>query len=146
MRRRRYNRGRWHLERERHQLSGNIAPSDTKEDGVRDVIAGVLSRLGMDDHLWMRELEPAWPSLVGPAVAAHTRPGRYQNGLLTVFVANSAWLSELMRFGQKEMLARIQARFGAKNIRSIRLQADPDGLPAASMRRYGPKRDPGPAS
>ena len=140
MRRRRYNRGRWHLERERHQLPSNISPSDTKEAEVRDVVSGVLQRLGMDDHLWLRDLEPAWPALVGPAVAAHTRPGRYQNGLLTIFVANSAWLSELMRFGQKEMLSRIQARFGAKNIRSIRLQADPDGPPSASTtRRYGPK-------
>ena len=146
MRKRSYNRGRWHLERERHGLTGNVPPADAEETGVRDVVAGVLQRLGMDNHIWLRELEPVWPALMGPAVAAHTRPGQYNNGYLTIFVDSAAWLSELSRYGQREMLGKLQARFGAANIRAIRLQPDPDGPAAAAPRRFGSKRNTGPSA
>ena len=135
MRKRWYNRGRWQLELERQQLPGDTPPSPANEAGVQDVLSGLLKRLGIDERVWLRELESAWASVVGAAVAAHTRPGRYQNGYLTVFVDSSAWLSELSRYGQKEMLGKLQARFGGNNVRSIRLQPDPDG-PAASRSRF----------
>ena len=134
MRKRWYNRGRWQLELERQQLPGYAPPPPADEAGVKDVVSGLLRRLGMDEGLWLRELESAWAPVVGAAVAAHTRPGRYQNGQLTVFVDSSAWLSELARYGQKEMLANVQKRFGAAKIRAIRLQMDPDGPAGRSSR------------
>ncbi|MFH0982921.1 MAG: DUF721 domain-containing protein [Planctomycetota bacterium] len=93
---------------------------------IGDIIPGVMKQLGLDKHLWEQAILSEWPALVGPQVAAHTRPGRIERGTLFVFVSHSTWLNELSRYGKKEMLENLQKRFGADKIKSIRLQLDPD--------------------
>jgi predicted nucleic acid-binding Zn ribbon protein len=93
---------------------------------VGDTILSVMKKLGLEDRFWEQSLVSEWSTLVGEQVARHTRPGRIQQGTLHVFVTNSAWLHELMRYGQRPMLENIQRRFGREKIRSLRLQADPD--------------------
>ena len=73
---------------------------------------------------WTADLTGEWPTLVG-TVAAHARPGRLVNGELIVYVDSSVWLSELQRYGEKEMLENLQRRFGRELVRRIRLQLDP---------------------
>ena len=86
-----------------------------------------MKQFGLEQRLWQNRLAEEWESLVGPQVAGHTRPGRIERKVLYVFVAHSAWLSELQRYGQKQqMLANIQARFGADRIKDLRLRLDPD--------------------
>lgn len=126
MRRRRFNRGRWQLERERHQIAESRPPPPLTDTPVAAVITDLMHRLGGGDDVWLRRMEARWPSLVGEAVAAHSRPGRFDRGTLTVFVDNSVWLSELTRFGQREILARVQKDFPDQRIRNLRFQLDPD--------------------
>lgn len=114
------------VERERFRLEDfprRVARYDDQRAG--DAVPGLMRQLGLADSFWMQALEREWPQLVGVQVARRTRPGRFNRGVLYVYVTGAPWLAELTRMGQKPMLANVQARFGADRIKSIRLQIDP---------------------
>lgn len=94
---------------------------------IADVLASLSRRLRLDEGLWARELARDWAAVVGAAVAAHTRPGRVQGPTLVVYVDSSAWLNELKRYGEKQMMANIRKRVGPDRVRTLRLQLDPGG-------------------
>jgi len=121
-----YSRGRWAVERERHRLADAVPPGGGHEAPVAEVLNGLMKRLGINDEVWMKELESAWPEIVGAAIAAHARPGRYEKGVLSVFVDSAVWLHELKRSLHAALLAKIQKRFTAERIRSVRYLPDPD--------------------
>ena len=50
----------------------------------------------------------AWADVVGPAVAARTRPAGVRNGILTIWTAGSAWSAELS-FLEPSILAKLQS-------------------------------------
>jgi len=50
-----------------------------------------------------------WRRLVGPKIANRTRVGRLYRGVLTVYVATSAWSSELS-FLRQELVAKLRAQ------------------------------------
>lgn len=91
---------------------------------VSKLVEAVLKSMRLDDQLRMGRLETEWRNIMGPAVAAHTRPGRLNDTELIVFVDSSVWLSELHR-SRVRMLANLQKAFGTARIRSLRLQLDP---------------------
>ena len=51
-----------------------------------------------------------------------------------------AWLSDLSRYGQKQVLANLQKRFGADKIKSIHLQLDPEARWESSGKSSPEKR------
>jgi predicted nucleic acid-binding Zn ribbon protein len=119
--------GQWAIHRERARIdSFRQPPSQTDGDAIGEALPGLMKRLGLDAHHWVETLGQEWDAIVGAAVGKHTRPGRVDGPRLTVFVDSSAWLNELKRFGKREMLRNLQKRFGARRIRDIRLQLDPD--------------------
>jgi predicted nucleic acid-binding Zn ribbon protein len=89
------------------------------------VIGAVLAKLDLGEQLWLRRLESEWVEVAGQTLARHARPGRYERRILVVFVDSSSWLSELNRYGRKELLENLQKRFGADRISDLRLQLDP---------------------
>ena len=126
MRRRKYDKGRWQLEKERHQIDSNAPPAPDQSTDIGEVIPELMRKMGLQNRLWEKELIDEWVSLVGPQVAAHARPGRIDRKILYVFVSHPGWLSELSRYGQKEILKKLQDRFGSDKVKGIRLQLDPD--------------------
>jgi len=94
-----------------------------------EALSPILKRIGLGEQHWMAALAEQWETLVGADVARHTRPGRVDRGTLFVFVDSSVWLSELVRYGSDEILAKLQKRFHKNRIRSVRFQLDP-GTPA----------------
>jgi predicted nucleic acid-binding Zn ribbon protein len=106
-----------------------IGPWDQPPEGnlvpLKQVLPDVVRELGIAEAVWQNEIVACWPELMGEQLAAKTRPGRVAHGTLVVFVEHSVWLNELSRYGKKQMLERLQARFGRQRIRSIRLQLDP---------------------
>ena len=125
-RRKRYNKGRWAVERERHHIDASAPPDPEPENpAISDIIPGIMKKLGLEQEQWTTVLDREWTELVGATVAAHTRPGRYQNRQLVVFVDSATWLNELKRYNQAEMLKKLQARFRADKIRRLSLQPDP---------------------
>jgi len=130
---RKFNPGRWQVERERCRIDKYMPAAESRDAPiVGDVIPAVMKRLGLATPHWLAVLTEEWPALVGEDVAAHTRPGRVDGKRLVVFVDNSVWLSELVRYGQRPMLARLQERFGAAKVAAVYLQLDPDGGRASS--------------
>ncbi len=115
------------LERERFGLSWEAQPpAPDKEVELGGLVPSILKSMGLEQDLWQKQLFEDWVSLVGPQIAKNARPGQVEGGTLAVYVTSSAWLSELSRFAKPQILKKLQAQFGAKRIRSIRLQLDPD--------------------
>lgn len=126
MRKRSFSRGQWQVQRERHHLDRDTPPETGQSTSLAEVIPSVVKELGLADEVLHRALLDEWTTLVGPQVAQHAHPGRLERRVLCIFVDSSAWLSELSRYGQKQLLANLQKRFGDA-IRSVRLQLDPGG-------------------
>jgi len=122
-----FNRGRWQIERERCRIADVRPPSGPADPSVMaDVIPALMKRLGLADQHWLGVLEEEWAKIAGEAVAKHTRPGRMEKKKLTVFVDNSVWMNELMRYGSKQLLLNLQKRFGSGRIVSVAFVLDPD--------------------
>jgi predicted nucleic acid-binding Zn ribbon protein len=87
------------------------------------VVGGVLGRLRLEQRQAETEIVKVWNRLLDPNVATHAQPVGLKNGTLFVQVDNSVWLSEIVRYRQREILQRLQASFGTQVIRrlSIRL-------------------------
>jgi predicted nucleic acid-binding Zn ribbon protein len=102
-----------------------VKPEPPPARSIREFVPGLMKQLGLEDRLWEQSLLSDWESVVGPQVALHTRPGRLERKTLFIYVSNSTWLSELMRYRQTDLLRNVQNRFGAARITAIRLQIDP---------------------
>jgi hypothetical protein len=125
-RRPKYDKGRWRIERERCRIPFHIPESPRPEkETIGDVIPDVMRRLKLEGLHWTMRLADEWAGIVGPAVAAHTRPGQVQGKLLVIFVDSSAWLNELRRFHEPQILKNVQEYTGKDHITKIRLQVDP---------------------
>ena len=74
----------------------------------------------------MAQIAACWSELVGPQLAANTRPAHLENKLLAIHVSHPAWLMELRGAPSAEILARLQARFGRNLIQNIRFAIDPN--------------------
>jgi predicted nucleic acid-binding Zn ribbon protein len=85
------------------------APGDRSTRGATPVgasLAGEVRRLGGPDAAVVRQVFGHWGDLVGPAVAARSRPRTLRDGVLTVEVEDPAWATQL-RWLQAQVLARI---------------------------------------
>lgn len=80
-----------------------------------------------------------WPQIVGPDVAQHCEPQRYDEDarVLTVRCDSTAWATQL-RLLAPQLVARLNADLGQGTVRLIKVMG-PGGPP----RRYGPLRSPG---
>ena len=93
---------------------------------MADLVAGTLKEAGCEQDLRHHRILEAWPALVGPDIARRARPGPVDNKTLTIYVTSSAWLHELSRYGQRQILTKLQHQFGPQTIRNVRLLLDPD--------------------
>lgn|SRR5574337_683569 len=84
------------------------------------------------DGLLALAIRRDWPALVGREISRRAQPGDLRAGTLSVVVDNSPWLQELT-LRQRELLARLQARYGVDSIREFRFTL---GTPA-SVREEG---------
>ena len=76
-----------------------------------DAIAAALALYGLTDEVRARSVLAAWPDVVGPKIAARTRPVGIFERALVVEVASSAWLHELT-LQRAQLLARLHAQAG----------------------------------
>ena len=126
-RRRTFNREEWELERARFQIEDPVPPApNNKAPALGDLIPDTLQGMQLGSHAKVMQISDVWAELVGPQLASNTRPGHLDYGVLTAFVRHPAWLMELNGPTGKEILARVQEKFGKSTIRSIRWSPDPD--------------------
>ncbi|MCC7376624.1 MAG: DUF721 domain-containing protein [Verrucomicrobiales bacterium] len=79
----------------------------------------VLQGLRLEQRQKETEIIRVWNHLVDSNVAAHAQPVGLRNGTLFVDVDSSVWLSEIVRYRQREILTRLQSSFGSQFIRRI---------------------------
>lgn len=126
MRKVKFNAGKWAVEKERQGLTGSTPPPPLPpQECLSDFIPGVLKRMGMKDQGWLADITAQWKDIAGPEIAANCRPGKYDRGMLTVYVTHPGWIQELKQRGEHLILERLKERFGSKRIKTIRFTIDP---------------------
>jgi predicted nucleic acid-binding Zn ribbon protein len=82
-----------------------------------------------------------WPQIVGPEVAQHCEPQRYDEDerVLTVQCDSTAWATQL-RLLAPQLVARLNTDLGQGAVRLIKVLG-----PGGPQRRFGPLRAPGSA-
>ena len=83
------------------------------------LMAGVLTSIGIDRRRAEAEVVKVWNNLLDPNIVAHAQPTGLRKGTLFVTVDSSVWLSEIVRYRRKEILARLQHSFGQGFIAKI---------------------------
>jgi predicted nucleic acid-binding Zn ribbon protein len=83
------------------------------------VLPNVLADLRIDRRRGEAEIVKVWNSVLDPNIVAHAQPTGLHKGTLFVTVDSSPWLSEIVRYRRKEILARLQHSFGRDLISKI---------------------------
>ena len=89
---------------------------------VQDVLGKVMPALRLDQRRAEREIVQVWRDLMPPDIAAHAQPAGLRKGTLFVNVDSNVWLTEIVRFRQKEILERLQHSFGREKIARLSLR------------------------
>jgi len=90
------------------------------EKKVGDVVAAVLKRAGLNDRLAEETILREWATMVGDFLAAQSKPSSLRQGVLQVAVLQAAVRYDLERNLKREILNRLQQRFGRTVVRDIR--------------------------
>ncbi len=126
-RRKPYDKGQWQLARERFQIAAHRPPpTDSGAVPLAALIPEALQRMKLGTHAFVARIAADWPGLVGPQLAANTRPAHLDNNVLAVYVSHPAWLMELRGPPAAQILARLQAKYGQHEIKNLRFAIDPD--------------------
>lgn len=108
--------------------------------GLGDVLAGFTEERGWTTTLAQADVMAHWPELVGEENADRTEPVAFEDGVLTVRCASTAWTQQ-MRILRAETTTRILARFPDSGLTQVRF-IGPD-LPSFNRgRRSVPGRGP----
>lgn len=85
---------------------------------VGDALEDVISNRGWGTEINVHLLLGRWPELVGTAVAQHSAPETFRDGVLVVRTSSTAWASQL-RLMAPQLLARMNASLGDGTIRLV---------------------------
>jgi predicted nucleic acid-binding Zn ribbon protein len=91
---------------------------------ARQLIKAAFGELKLGEQVDEPAIAAAWAEIVGPALARHSRPRALRNGVLMVGVSNPTIQQELRGMLKRDILARLQQRFGAKRVRDIMFRHD----------------------
>jgi predicted nucleic acid-binding Zn ribbon protein len=117
----------WTIQRERLRLEETESPPASRAVATpADKLPDLLRQIGLEDRQWEKDLLDRWRDIVGPQLSSRIRPGSLRRGEFTVYVCNSAWMFELSRTQQPQLLQSLQRALGENRVRSIRLEIDPD--------------------
>jgi len=104
------------------------APEYRREPApMRALVETVVRRLNLPgQELWREELDAVWQRVVPAAIAGAIRPGKWEQGVLYLYVANSTQLFEVRRLHLRTIETLLRQQFGAARLRQVRLQVNPD--------------------
>lgn len=92
-----------------------------REQVVAVAVEHVLKRLGIEASPWLERLAESWPTIAGDAAAKKCRPGKFQNGILYVYVSNSVDLFNLRRTDLPAIECAVRTFAGEVKVRQVRL-------------------------
>lgn len=90
-----------------------------------EILGRVVDRLKQPDATFAW-LASAWPTVVGPGLAAHTRPVRFIGDCLELSADGQAWQRQLETM-QGELCGRINQAWGGRLIREVKFVAAQPG-------------------
>src|SRR5258708_1119268 len=83
------------------------------------VFQKAFSRLGFGERLQEATLNDSWPSLIGPSLAVHCRPGTVRRGILTIRVDHPAWLHQITVAHKADFLKAVQSYFPHLKVKEL---------------------------
>ena len=86
-----------------------------------DLVDKLLKGLGLDERLHQYRALIIWEDVVGPQIAARTRPVRIREGVLEVNVDQPTWRQQLQLMKPK-ILAQLNAELGKATIKDLYLK------------------------
>jgi hypothetical protein len=105
------------IDRDAPQLRPPITP-------FSQVIEATLKRLDIQMSPFLDDLVEKWETLLPPAIAKLTRPGKWENNILYVYVPTSMKLFELRRTALHQIEEAVRAFAGDIPVRQVRLMVD----------------------
>lgn len=111
----------WRFRRLRAEWRGVYEPPDLTrfERRVGDVVEQILKRAGLNDRLAEETAIREWSAIVGPFLAGQSKPTALRKGVLQVAVLQSAVRYDLQRNLKREILQRLQTRFGQSVVKDL---------------------------
>ena len=94
-------------------------------------IGGLLDQRGWQQRAAMGSVFGRWAEIVGPELAAHTRPDSFADGELAVTADSTAWATQV-RLLAPVLLKRLNAELGDGSVRRVKVRG-----PAPPRRRGG---------
>lgn len=95
-------------------------PKPGAPKAAAELVPTVIARLGLSERLTEAQVTAAWRAIVGEFLANHSRPARLTNGVLTIQVLQPAVRYELEINWKRQIVDRLQRRFGRQIIREVR--------------------------
>lgn len=89
---------------------------------IAEVMGAATRRLGLKARLNRYGIWDQWQRIVGPAIAAHARPSRWQGTALVVRVAHPVWVQELTLL-KPQLLEQIRGKLPKATIDDIRFES-----------------------
>jgi predicted nucleic acid-binding Zn ribbon protein len=105
-------------------------------DRVGDILGTTLRRMG-DPNVAEVWLAATWKSLVGEAMASHSRPLSAKKGMLRVAVDGSLWRNQ-MKAMENEIRERVNLSWGRAIVQEIRFEVARPAVPYAVDNEHTP--------
>jgi len=86
-----------------------------------DLVDKMLQGIGLDERLHQYRALIIWEEVVGPQIAARTRPIRIRDGILEINVDQPTWMQQLQLMKPK-ILAQLNAELGKATIKDLYLK------------------------
>lgn len=84
-------------------------------------LGGLLSARGWRQRAAVGAMFGGWAEIVGPQLAAHTRPESFDDGELVVLADSDAWAAQV-RLLAPQLLRRLGEELGAGTVRKVRVR------------------------
>jgi len=111
--------------------SWSARPRRDDPQQLNAAVGGLLSARGWRQRVAVGAAFGNWPLIVGPQLAAHTRPDGFDNGELTVTADSDAWAAQV-RLMAPQLIKRLAEELGHGTVTKIRVRG-----PAAPPRPSG---------
>jgi predicted nucleic acid-binding Zn ribbon protein len=104
---------------------------------LSDAIDGLVTETGWEFAVATGSVFGRWPQIVGPELAAHTRPDGLADGELVVSADSTAWATQL-RLLAADLVRRLNEELGDGAVRRVHVRG-----PGSQARQPGQWRVPG---
>lgn len=90
---------------------------------VGEALDQFLHQMGSPPAMALGTLESCWADVVGPVLAAHSRPAEFVSGVLNVVCDDPAWASQIT-WSEAQIKTRIAELFADLSPRHLRVRTE----------------------